>query len=327
MRRRRDAGEGILNPADLLALGLNLLFALFSFLNLSKVRTTVLGLGVDRELLMGLVFLLLAPGLLLAIRFVNPTRGRVAHFLRLCYPQALYALWFAECIWLSQLFFDGRSLDRWFADLDRLIFGFQPAVRFSEVVSSPPITELFFFAYFFFYALFTSGVWFLYWRGRYREAQRFLFLMTGAFAVLALWYVFFPVRGPKYYFEDLHRVWYGNFRGYLFTWLMKDLFSSTNLGGAAFPSSHVALSLIALGLNWRYNRALVPAYAVLTAMLMASTVYLYAHYFVDVLAGAVVALPLYLLVRRLYRPALRLAARAGVVAGRLGVPPLASGLE
>ncbi|GAI04376.1 unnamed protein product, partial [marine sediment metagenome] len=87
------------------------------------------------------------------------------------------------------------------------------------------------------------------------------------------------------------------------------LFNNTNLGGAAFPSSHVALALISFILNWRYNRYLVPAYLPLTILLFISTVYLYAHYFIDIPAGIVAGILLYLLVPLLLKPAKHLAAR------------------
>jgi len=71
----------------------------------------------------------------------------------------------------------------------------------------------------------------------------------------------------------------------------------------------VALALISFILNWRYNRYLVPAYLPLTILLFISTVYLYAHYFIDIPAGIVAGILLYLLVPLLLKPAKRLAAR------------------
>jgi membrane-associated phospholipid phosphatase len=122
-----------------------------------------------------------------------------------------------------------------------------------------------------------------------------------------VWFIFFPVKGPKYYFAELNRMWYTNFQGFLFTKVMKGLFNNTNLGGAAFPSSHVALALIAFILNCRYNRYLVPVYLPLTILLFISTIYLYAHYFIDIPAGIVTGILLYLLVPLLIKPAQRLA--------------------
>ena len=107
---------------------------------------------------------------------------------------------------------------------------------------------------------------------------------------------------------------------------MKGVFGRLNLGGAAFPSSHVAVALVALLLNWKHNRCIAPLYLPFTLLLCASTVYLYAHYFVDVPAGLLAGLGLYFLVPR-FRPfACRAADRAGsFLVRRWGFPPMAAG--
>jgi membrane-associated phospholipid phosphatase len=105
---------------------------------------------------------------------------------------------------------------------------------------------------------------------------------------------------------------------------MKGLFNNTNLGGAAFPSSHVALALIAFILNWKYNRYLIPLYMPLTILLFVSTVYLYAHYFVDIPAGIVTGIGLYLLVPRLIKPAKQLSSRVDrLLSQKLNFPVIA----
>lgn len=332
---RKQEKRLVLYPTDILALLLNTLFGVFSLLNLGKATVQLLGLTADRELLMGLLFLLLNPLQLVFIRFMNPVRHRGAQFFRLFYVQALYMLYFGECIRLSQLFFDGRSLDRFFADLEYVIFRYQPAIEFSQRLDKNPyLNELFFFSYFYYYALVTSGSWFLYIRQRYEEAVSTLFTVSAAFFILYTWYVFFPVQGPKYFFAGLHQRWYSNFDGFFFTNLMRLIFSSMILAGAAFPSSHVALALISLILNWRYNRFIIPVYLPLTILLFISTIYLYAHYVVDIAAGFLAGLILYFFVPGLVGPMERMSARAGrFLADKLRfreialrvVPPLRSG--
>ena len=316
-------------PLELLVFALNLVFGACSLANLGKLSMDLFGWTVDRELVMGIVFLLLTPLILLGIRLVNPLRGALPQFLRLAYVQGLYALYFTESIWLSQLMFDGASLDVVFARLDYLIFGFQPAIEFSRHFEKYPIVnEMFFFSYFFYYALVSTGVWFLFARRRYTEAVRMLFIISASFFILYVWFIFFPVRGPKYYFVELYETWYSNFKGFLFTRLMRGLFNNTNLGGAAFPSSHVALALISIGLNWKYNRFVVPIYLPLTVLLFVSTIYLYAHYFVDIPAGLVAGIVLWLTVPRLIAPAARIMERAGALfRKRLGYPPVALPIE
>jgi membrane-associated phospholipid phosphatase len=315
----------VLQPIEIFAFLLNLFFAACCLVNVGRLRLALPWFSVDRELFMGLVFLALTPLTLLLARLLNARAGMAAGFLRLCYLQTLYLLYFGESIQLSQLWYGGASLDAFVAGLDGLLFGLHPAIEFSRWLQGHRwVNELFFFSYFFFYILVATGVWVLFFRRRFREAERFLFTVSASFFVMYVWFTFFPVKGPKYFFPELRAVWYGNFRGYLFTGLMKGTFRNMNLAGAAFPSSHVAVALVALLMNWKHNRFLVPVFLPFTLLLCASTVYIYAHYFVDIPTGLLAGVGLYFLVPRLRPAAERAAERAGaVLAGRLGFPPMA----
>ncbi|MFN3411481.1 MAG: phosphatase PAP2 family protein [Exilispira sp.] len=281
-------------PIDLVYIILNFLFAIFSFLNAGKLYIKSGNLVFDREILMGFFFLIANFLILLWIKISNPSKNKLVQFFRLFYGQVFYAIYFPECITLSQLFYNNNSFDSIFAYLDFLIFHYQPAVEFSKpFINNRYINELFFFSYFFYYLLMTAGWWILFARKKHKLAHYCYFVLTLSFGFLYIWYTFFPVKGPKFFIESLYNVWYSNFQGFYFTELMKRIFNSTNLGGAAFPSSHVAISLIALFLNRNYNRNLMPVILPLTFTLMLSTVYLYAHYFVDVVGGIFAAVILY----------------------------------
>jgi membrane-associated phospholipid phosphatase len=70
---------------------------------------------------------------------------------------------------------------------------------------------------------------------------------------------------------------------------------------AAFPSSHVSVCLILLWLVIKYIKRLILLVSVITIVLILSTVYLRAHYLVDVIAGVLVAPLLYLFSVRLHK--------------------------
>jgi len=79
---------------------MNFLFGLLCLLNCGKVKVNLLRMDLDRELLFGLVFLLLNPAILLLVRLLTPLRSWVAQFFRLFYVQGLYTLYFSQSIWL-----------------------------------------------------------------------------------------------------------------------------------------------------------------------------------------------------------------------------------
>ncbi len=285
---------------DFLTIFLCFFFAFCSFFNVGK-RTLTLDLlwhiSLDRELVFGSIFLFIPVLLFLYYRWTNASAGRIAKFFRLFYVQLLYALFFKESIILSQLFYSGRSLDLLFARADQLLFNSQPAAQFYLTLPDYPIiTEVFFFGYFFYYILVISSFWMLYIKGEKKEAACALVVITSSLYMLYIFFIFFPVQGPKYFFPELRNLWYTNFHGFLITGLMKSIFNNMNLAGAAFPSSHVALSLIALILNWKYNLPLALIFLPFTLILFVSTVYIYAHYVVDVFGGIAAGIALYFLI-------------------------------
>ncbi len=224
------------------------------------------------------------------------------HFLRVFYAQAFYLLYFMSVIPLSQQIWGDASFDAVFHQAEEALFGTQLAVVLPERFGHlRPLNELFYFAYFSFYPLVCALGWVLYLKRRYEDADQALFLLTASYAVLFVWYAFYPVHGPKYFIPELHARWYSDLDGYLFAGIMRAIFSDANLAGAAVPSSHVAISSLAVVLYARYLPRTIPWLAPLLLLIWISTVYLYAHYAVDVLLGLAVMPLLLWIAGRLHR--------------------------
>ena len=330
LMNRSDGGNAAvrLRGVDLLAGGICLLFASINLVFTGTHELELAGLSFDRNASVAVLWFACLPAILLLVRAYTRRGGEPLGFIRTFYVQAMYALFFPEVIYLSQRIAGGASFDAIYYRMDAAIFGFQPAVELPAMFGHLQwLNEVFYFAYFFYYLLITVGQWRLYLRGRglrgrglrkrgnrvlLARAERGLFVITASFAILYVWYLVYPVHGPKYYIESLRQVWYSDLDGYLFAWLMRLLFDNANLAGAALPSSHVAVSLIAIELNRRWNRSMLPVLAPLTLLLMISTVYLYAHYVVDVFFGIAAAFVLLPVSAALYAPVERLARRIPV---------------
>lgn len=240
----------------------------------------------------------------IARRFPHGHAPRVMRFARTFYVHAFYGPYFAEVILLSQAVWGATSLDGLLAGIEEALFGFQPALAFSEALSHlPAVNELFFLGYFSYYLILTTGFWIMFLHGRDEAARRAVFITITSFALLYVWYVFFPVQGPKYFFESLNNSWYSEFEGYVFVPLLRAVFNRMTLAGAAFPSSHVAIGLIAVLLLRPHLPRLFRLYLAIFVLLCASTVYIYAHYVLDVIAGLAVAPLLLWAAKRLYRRA------------------------
>jgi membrane-associated phospholipid phosphatase len=233
-----------------LALAAALLAALFAARRLWPTSSTVRAL---REVLPFLVCILIYTNLHDTIGFVNP-----------------------------------HDVHYYLVALDRMIFGVQPCV-WAERFITPARTEVMQFLYlnFFWIAPSTSLVLLLKRRWpAFRAAT--LGVVTCFFMGYAL-YVAFPAAPPRlvlvYEFTR-------NLRGYPvgFSSLSAQAFSLLPVDSrAAFPSLHAAASLVALIFAWRHLRSWFWVLLPFALGLWASTIYLRHHYFVDLVAGWLLA--------------------------------------
>lgn len=190
-------------------------------------------------------------------------------------------------------FVNPHDVDGQLAALDAALFGVQPSV-WAERFVSRELTELmsFFYLNFFWIAPSTSVLLLL--QGRWREFRATTLALVLCFYAGYLLYVIFPAAPPRL---TLAHEYARSLEGY------PRLFSSLEAGAlrllpedsrAAFPSLHTAATLVALVCAFRHARRLFFVLLPLVLGLWVSTIYLRHHYFVDLLAGWLLA-PLALL--------------------------------
>jgi len=288
-------------PHDLWSAALFFAFALFSFL---WPDTGSIALG-DHSLPRGyLVAAILATSGVLALLLGGrdfSASPRPLRFVRCFYPQIFFGPLFTESIILSGRAMGGRVYDPFFYRLDGLIFGHQPSMDFSAAFGHAPwMNEIMFGSYFSFYLVMALTPWIPWFRGDEAEGEREVSILAGFMLVVYVFYVFFRVVGPKHYFPNLDN--YGVMQGGFFTHLEGGILSAAITTGAAFPSSHVAVSLMMTSFVARTARRLLPLYILDACLIALATIYLHAHWAVDVAGGMVAALLLVPLFARLHRP-------------------------
>jgi membrane-associated phospholipid phosphatase len=226
---------------------------------------------------------------------------RIVRFLRCFYPQAFFAPLFMESILLSGHALGGRTHDAFFSSVDFRVFGLQPARAFSGALGQFPWwNEIMFGAYFSFYFMLVITPWIPWLRGDEAEGERESSILAGFMLVAYVFYVFFRVVGPKHYLPDLIAAGYGSLKGGFFTSLEGGILTAAVTTGAAFPSSHVAVSLMMTAFIARTERRLLPLYALDAALIALATVYIYAHWAVDAVGGMLAAAILVPLFDRLH---------------------------
>ena len=106
-----------------------------------------------------------------------------------------------------------------------------------------------------------------------------------------------PVVGPQFYFnvEDAEIAHPG-----LFGKVVKFIQDAGETPTGAFPSSHVGLSWIILLISAKTYKKLLTAIFPLALLICFSTVYIKAHYLIDIIAGVISAPILYFLGGKIY---------------------------
>lgn len=267
------------------------------------------------RLLIGRGFVVLGMAVAIAVYCFAPSRATL--LLRTIYPLTLLGYWYPDTFEFCQLF---PNLDHVFAHADFALFGCQPSLEFARNVTSPVWSELFNMGYFSYYPLIVltafAPVFF-----RRELIGRTAFVILVSFLLYYLIYLFLPVAGPQYYFHavDIGTIEQGNFPilGDYFrnhtelrpstapSGFFMELVESTQASGerptAAFPSSHVGMSTILLFLLFRVKKALFFGALPFYVFLCCATVYIEAHYLIDVFGGLLSAPLIYWLSLRLWQ--------------------------
>jgi len=236
---------------------------------------------------------------------------------RYAFLGGLLMYWYPETYDINRVLV---SYDYILAGLEQSIFGFQPALEFSKVYHQLWLSELLNMGYFAYYPLIIGTCLFFFFTNR-KYFEFFFFSILFSFFCYYLFFILFPTVGPQYYYPaiGLNNVEAGIFPqvGHYFNenqTLLSDgnnsgffyqMVESTQQVGerptAAFPSSHVGVSTLIMILIFKNRR-----YSLLTFVLpfylslVAATVYIQAHYVIDVIAGLVTACLLYILSSMVY---------------------------
>ena len=228
---------------------------------------------------------------------------RLTRFCRVAVQLALLSWWYPDTYEFNRMF---PNLDHLFATWEQQLFGCQPALLFASAFSHPVFSELMDMGYAVYYPMIAVViVYYFFWR--YEEFGRTTFVILASFFTYYIIYIALPVAGPQYYynavgideiargvFPNVHD-WFATHQealpspGYsdgFFYQMVADAHNAGERPTAAFPSSHVGVSTILLLLLWKSgSRRLLLWLAPFYVLLCLSTVYIYAHYAIDVFGG------------------------------------------
>jgi membrane-associated phospholipid phosphatase len=216
---------------------------------------------------------------------------------------ALLSWWYPDTYEINRIF---PNLDHLFVQWEQQLFGCQPAYHFSQLMPWPWFSELMDLGYVSYFPMIVTVVVF-YFFFRYEEFHRTVFIILGAFFIYYVVFIFLPVTGPQYYYlaagiDNISKGVFPNVGDYFCThqealpipgWkegffyhMVEDAHAAGERPTAAFPSSHVGITMVLLCLavhtrSWRLTAFIVPFFL----LMFAATVYIQAHYLIDAIAG------------------------------------------
>jgi membrane-associated phospholipid phosphatase len=187
---------------------------------------------------------------------------------------------YTELATLNLAVWNGHYFDPLILGWENAIFG-QPsrdlAIRFPWL----PLSEILHSAYLSYYLIIYVPFIVLYAVHRNHDHRANVFAVMLTFFVHYLFFIYFPVQGPRYLFPAPEgRIAEGTV--FKFTHRLLEAGSSR---GAAFPSSHVGVSIAQAIVTFRLLPRLAPAVAIAAVALAIGAVYGGFHYAIDASTG------------------------------------------
>lgn len=243
---------------------------------------------------------------------------RLTMLARITLQLAMLSWWYPDTYMLNRVL---PNLDHHFAQLEQTVFGCQPALLFSQKMPWAVWSELMYMDYSSYFLLLVVVTLYYFFR-RYQELQRVFFVIIGSFFAFYVIFVLLPVTGPQYYYlaAGLDNIEAGVFPnvgdyflthdemmtmpGYsdgIFYQFMMHAHATGERPTAAFPSSHVGVTIVLLLLALRTkSRWLSWFVGIMLALMCLSTVYIRAHYAIDVIGGLIVGIIFYVVFMLIY---------------------------
>lgn len=222
---------------------------------------------------------------------------RLARFIANWYALALMPALYTELAVLNVAVHNGRYFDDIILRWEEQLFGGQPSRELAAAMPWLPLSEFLHFSYIAYYLIIYGPFILLYLRNREADHQRAAFTIMLTFFAHYVFFIYFPVQGPRYLFPAPT----GEIENGVMYQLAHRILEAGSSRGAAFPSSHVGVSFAQTALAFVLLRRWAPILLVLSTGLAVGAVYGGFHYATDAAVGLAFGLLLFFLAPRVAR--------------------------
>ena len=196
-------------------------------------------------------------------------------------PLLLIPFLYKELAILNTAVHGGTYFDALVIAWEQAVFGGQPSRDWAAAAPHLWLSEPLHAAYLTYYLIIIVPPLLLFLLGRTADFRAGVFALMLAFFAHYLFFIYFPVQGPRYLFPPPG----GELANGFFQQLAHRVLEAGSAQGSAFPSSHVGVSVAQTLVVWRYLPRLTPVFALLTLGLALGDIYGGFHYAIDVVAG------------------------------------------
>lgn len=207
-------------------------------------------------------------------------------FFRQFFPIAASGLYFyTETGFMNTMIFP-HHLDPYLIQLEYSLFGCMPSDIFCVKFPHKWFNELLNFGYFSYFFIILIPLFVTHFIKK-KITHEATFIALFSLLAFYLFFIVFPTAGPQFHYPDLTFMQNHIPDAYIFRFLVKQIqnFGETTTG--AFPSSHVGVTLTMLYVTYKFSRKAFYIILPISILLFFSTVYIRAHYFVDVIGGVI----------------------------------------
>jgi membrane-associated phospholipid phosphatase len=197
-------------------------------------------------------------------------------------PLGVMPLLYTELATLNKAVHGGRYFDDIIIGWEQALFGGQPSQEWAASAPALWVSEPLHAAYLSYYLIIFVPPILLFLRGDRDRFRAGVFALMLTFFVHYLFFIYFPVQGPRY----LYPAPTGELENGVIYQLVHRVLEAGSSQGSAFPSSHVGVSVAQTLVVWRFLPRLAPIITLLTIGLALGAIYGGFHYATDAVFGA-----------------------------------------
>ena len=240
---------------------------------------------------MGIILLLSPRASAVATGWIGDRWPRAMRIARDWFLLLLVPFLYSELAILNVAVHNGRYFDDVILGWEEQLFGGQPSRELAVQFPWLPLSEFLHFSYIAYYLIIYGPFILLYLRGRTDDHQRAAFAVMLTFFAHYVFFIYFPVQGPRYLFDAPTG---GIENGFMYQ-LAHRILEAGSSRGAAFPSSHVGVAFAQTAMSFMLLKRWAPLLVILSTGLAVGAVYGGFHYATDAVVGFGYALVLVML--------------------------------